>query len=137
MKKVNSGGPGSPAAKSNAAANGIEEYLANVPEPARSTLIRVRATIRSAAPAEATEGMSYGMPAFKYKKPLMGFAAFANHCSLFPMSASVIEACKDDLKGFPTSKGTIRFPVDQPPPAALVKKLIKARLAEIERKKER
>jgi uncharacterized protein YdhG (YjbR/CyaY superfamily) len=77
------------------------------------------------------------MPTFKYKGALLGFAAFSNHCSLFPMSPSVIEAFKNELKGFQTSKGTIRFPVDKPPPAALVKKLVKARIAQNEQKKQR
>jgi len=116
---------------------GVEDYLAAVPEPARSTLDKIRATIRSAVPAEATEAISYGMPAFKYKGALMGYAAFTNHCSLFPMSAAVIVAFKDDLKGFETSKGTIRFPVDKPPPATLIKKLVKARVAENESRKKR
>ena len=60
----------------------VEEYLASVPEPARGTLGKVRAAIRSAAPAEATEGISYRMPMFKYKGMLAGFAAFSEHCSL-------------------------------------------------------
>ncbi|MEK7405044.1 MAG: DUF1801 domain-containing protein, partial [Acidobacteriota bacterium] len=95
-----------------------------------------RAAIRSAVPPEATEAISYRMPMFKYKGLLLGFAAFSNHCSLFPGS-SVIEAFKHELKGFHTSKGTIRFPVDKPLPAALVKKLVKARIAEKEHKKQR
>jgi len=114
----------------------VEEYLAGVPEPARSTLKKIRATIRSVVPAEATEAISYGMPAFKYKGMLMWYAAFADHCSLFPGS-SVIVAFKNELKGYSVSKGTIRFPVDKPLPATLVKKLVKARLAENERKKQR
>jgi len=64
-------------------------------------------------------------------------ASQRNHCSFFPMSVSVMEAFKNELKGFPTSKGTIRFPVDKPLAAALVKKLVKARIAENERKKRR
>lgn len=114
----------------------VEEYLAGVPEPARGTLNRVRAAIRSAAP-EATEAISYRIPTFKYKGPLVGFAAFSNHCSLFPMNPAVIEAFKNELKDFDTSKGTIRFPVDKPLPAALVKKLVKARIAENEYKNQR
>ena len=135
MKKAISGDRG-PAAKGNVAANSVDEYLAGVPEPARSTLNRIRAAIRSAVPPEATEAISYRMPMFKYKGLLLGFAAFSNHCSLFPGS-SVIEAFKHELKGFHTSKGTIRFPVDKPLPAALVKKLVKARIAEKEHKKQR
>jgi len=136
MKQANSGDRGS-AAKGNVAPKNVAEYLAGVPEPARATLIRVRAAIRSAVPPEATEAISYGMPTFRYKGALLGFAAFSNHCSLFPMSLSVMEAFKNELKDFHTSKGTIRFPVDKPLSAALVKKLVKARIAENEHKKQR
>ena len=112
----------------------VDEYLAAVPEPARSTLQKIRVAIRSAAPPEATEGISYGMPAFKHKGVLAWFAAFADHCSLFP-TAAVIAAFKNELKGFRTSKGTIQFPVNKPLPATLVKKMVKARLAQIENSK--
>ncbi len=135
MRKASSDrGSGS---KPSAGPKTVDEYLAAVPEPARSTLNKIRAAIRSAVPKEATEAISYGMPTFKYKGPLFGYAAFANHCSLFPMSPAVIEAFKNELKSYPTSKGTIRFPVDKPPPAALVKKLVKARIAQNEQKKQR
>ena len=116
-------------------ATSVEEYLAEVAEPARSTLNKLRATIRAAVPAEATEGLSYGLPAFIYKKPIAGYAAYPHHCSYFPMSGGVTETLKAELKGYETSKGGIRFPVDKPLSAALVKKLVKARLAEIEMKK--
>jgi len=112
----------------------VDEYLARVPEPARSTLQKTRAAIRSAAPPEATEGISYNMPVFKYKGVLVWFAAFADHCSLFP-TAGVIAAFKNELKAYRTSKGTIQFPVNKPLPAPLVKKMVKARLAQIEGKK--
>ena len=115
----------------------IDEYLAGFPEPARGTLGKVRAVIRSAVPPEATEAISYGMPTFKYKGSLVAFGAFSNHCSLFPMSLSVIEAFKNELKPFQTSKGTLQFPVDKPMPAALLKKLVKARIAQNELKKKR
>lgn len=115
----------------------VDEYLAAVPEPARTTLNKIRAVIRSVVPPEATEALSYGMPAFKYKGPLFGYAAFKNHCSLFPMGSSVIVMFKEELKGFETAKGTIRFPVDKPPSAALVKKLVRARIAQNELKKGR
>ena len=121
----------------NAPPKTVDEYLAGVPEPARATLNKIRATIRSAAPPEATEAISYGMPAFRYKGGLVAYAAFAKHCSFFPMSAAVIVAFQNELKGFETSKGTIRFPVDKPLPAALVKKLVKARMAQNESKKAR
>ncbi len=96
----------------------------------------MRAAIGSAVPRQATETISYGMPAFKYKGVLVWFAAFSNHCSLFP-TASVIEAFKNELKGFTTSKGTIQFPTDKPLPTALVKRMVKARVAQIESKKRR
>jgi uncharacterized protein YdhG (YjbR/CyaY superfamily) len=115
----------------------VEEYLAAVPEPARSTLNKVRAAIRSTVPPEATEVISYQIPTFRYEGMLVAFAAFAKHCSFFPMSKAVMETFKDELKPFPKSTGTIRFPVDKPLPAALVKKMVKARLAEKERKKQR
>lgn len=115
----------------------VDEYLAGVPEPARSTLNKVRATIRSVVPPKTTEAISYGIPTFKYKGSLIGFGAFATHCSLFPYNSSLIEAFKDELKSYPTSKGTIRFPVDKPLPATLLKKLAKARVAQNERKKQR
>jgi uncharacterized protein YdhG (YjbR/CyaY superfamily) len=88
-------------------------------------------------PPQATEAISYGIPMFKYQGLLVGFAAFSKHCSLFPTSMAVMKAFKNELKGYQTSKGTIRFPVDKPLPAALVKKLVKARLAEKERKQSR
>ena len=127
MKKAMAGERG-PAAS-------VDEYLADVPEPARSTLQKIRATIRSVAPKEATEGISYGMPTFKYKGALVGFAAFKNHCSFFPYSAALVAEFKDELKGYETAKGTIRFAVDKPLPAALVKKMVKARVAQNEDKK--
>ncbi|PYU54928.1 MAG: hypothetical protein DMG56_26005, partial [Acidobacteria bacterium] len=117
MKKANSGS----ATKRNVARKNTDEYLAAVPEPARSTLTRIRAVIRSAVPPEATEVISYRIPTFRYKGPLVGFAAFPNHCSFFPMSSSVLERFENDLQGLETSKGTIRFPVDKPLSAALVK----------------
>jgi uncharacterized protein YdhG (YjbR/CyaY superfamily) len=135
MKKVKSGNRSS-AAKGDGAPKNVDEYLAGVPEPARGTLNKMRAAIRSAVPPEATETISYGMPAFKYNGVLVWFAAFSNHCSLFP-TASVVEAFKNELKGFSTSKGTIHFPTDKPLPTALIKKLVKARIAQNESKKRR
>jgi uncharacterized protein YdhG (YjbR/CyaY superfamily) len=135
MKKAKPGNRRS-AAKSKGVPNNVDEYLAGIPEPARTTLKKVRAAIRSAAPPEATEAISYGIPAFKYKGTLMWFAAFSNHCSLFP-TASVIEMFKNELKGFSTSKGTIHFPTNKPLPTAVVKKMVKARIAQIESKKRR
>ena len=119
--------------KPKSSAKTVDEYLSAVPEPARSTLHKVRATIRSAVPPETTEIISYRIPAFRYKGMLVWYAAFPDHCSLFP-TASVIAKFKDELKGYRISKGTIHFPVDKPVPAGLLKKMVKARLAEIEAK---
>jgi len=135
MKKATSDDGGS--VTSHVPAKDVERYLAAVPEPARTTLNKVRAAIRSVVPAEATEAISYGMPAFQYKGPLVGYAAASKHCGFYPMSGSLIEAFQDELKGFEKSKGTIRFPLDKPLPAALVKRLVKARIAENENRKRR
>src|SRR5664279_4498971 len=105
-----------------AAPQNIDEYLANVPEPHKSTLEKIRAMVRAAAPKEATEAISYGMPAFKYKGALVGFAAFNKHCSFFPMNSALVIKFSDELKNYKTSKGTIQFPTDKPLPATLVKK---------------
>jgi uncharacterized protein YdhG (YjbR/CyaY superfamily) len=118
-------------AKPKVAPKSIDDYLASVPEPARSHFNKIRAAIRSAVPDEATETISYGIPAFKHQKVLVWFAAFSEHCSLFP-TASVIEKFKNELKDFSTSKGTIHFPLDKPVPTALLKKIVKARVAQSE-----
>ena len=111
----------------------VDEYLENVPEPAKSTLNRIRAAIQSAVPPETVETISYGMPAFKYNGVLVWYAAFSNHCSLFP-TASIIEIFSKELRSYSTSKGTIHFSIDKPLPASLVKKIVKARVAQNERK---
>ncbi len=118
-----------------AAPKNTDEYLARVPEPARTTLSKMRATIQSVVPAETTEAIGYGMPTFRYKGALVAFGAFSNHCSFFPMSAALIDQFKDDLLNYETAKGTIRFPLDKPLPTALVKKFVKARIAQNEQKK--
>lgn len=108
----------------------VEEYLASRPEGPRAALEQLRAAIRAAAP-EATEAISYQMPAFKDQgRLLVSSAAFKNHCSLFPASEAVIEACGEELKPYLSGKGTIRFQADEPLPAALVRKIVKARLEE-------
>jgi uncharacterized protein YdhG (YjbR/CyaY superfamily) len=107
----------------------VGEYLEAVPEPARTTLNKARAAIRSVVPKETTEVISYGIPGFRYKRMLVWYAAFADHCSLFP-TASVIAEFKDELKGYKISKGTIQFPVDKPLPSALVKKMVEMRLGQ-------
>jgi len=135
MKRVKPGNRRS-AAKGKGAPKNVDEYLARIPEPARSALNKIRAAIRSVVPPEATEAISYGIPAFKYKGSLVWYAAFSNHCSLFP-TASVVDAFKNELKGFSTSKGTIHFPTDKPVPTALIKKLVKARVTQKDGKKQR
>ncbi len=135
MKKAKSGKSRS-TAKASVGPKDVDEYMASVPEPARTTLSKIRATIRSAVPAEATEVISYRMPAFRHNGVLVWFAAFSEHCSLFP-TAAIIEKFKNELKPFSTSKGTIQFPTNKSLPTALIKKLVKARVAQNETKKQR
>jgi len=111
-------------------AKDVDSYLAALSELQRRALQKVRETIKAAAP-DATESISYGIPGYKLKgRPLIHFGAAKNHCAIY--GAAVAEADKDELKDYDTSKGTIRFPADKPVPAALVKKLVKTRMAEIE-----
>ena len=133
MKKRKSG-RGRATAKASGAPADVDEYIVQLAEPARNTLNRMRAAIRSVVPPQSTEVISYGIPAFKHGRVLVWFAAFSDHCSLFP-TASVIEAFKNELKGFATSKGTIQFPTDRPLPTGLIKTLVKARVAQNESKK--
>jgi len=133
MKKQKPG-KRTPASNPNAAPKTIDAYLAHVPEPAHSTLQRVRAAIRSALPPAATETISYKIPAFRHGEIIIWFAAFTDHCSLFP-TGRIIEMFKDDLKPYALSKGTIQFPIDKPLPSALIKRMVKARLAQIAAKK--
>jgi uncharacterized protein YdhG (YjbR/CyaY superfamily) len=108
----------------------VDEYLAKVPEPARSTLAHIRKVIRSVVPKEATEVISYRIPMFKYNGMLIGYAAFAKHCSLFPTGSGVIDKFKKELAGYRTSRGTIQFPSDKPLPDALIKKIVNVRVRE-------
>jgi uncharacterized protein YdhG (YjbR/CyaY superfamily) len=105
----------------------VDDYIAVCPEPGRSALKKMRTAIRSVLPGEATEVISYRMPAFKLKKVLVYYAAFEDHTSLFP-TAAPIEACKDELAGYSISKGTVRFPLDKPLPISLIKRIVKVRL---------
>jgi uncharacterized protein YdhG (YjbR/CyaY superfamily) len=107
----------------------VDAYLAQVPEPARTTLEKMRAMIRAAAPKEATEAISYKIPSFQLKGGLVWYAAFKNHCSFFPMDHSLEEEFAEELKKYKTSKGTIQFPVDKPLPNALVSRIVKARVS--------
>ena len=109
----------------------VDDYLAKLPEDARATLEKIRKAIKTAAP-KATEGISYQMPMYKHHGMLVGFAAFKEHCSIFP-GPKAIAIFKDELKAYETSKGTVRFPIGKPLPATLVKKIVKACVAENER----
>jgi uncharacterized protein YdhG (YjbR/CyaY superfamily) len=112
----------------------IDEYLAALPDGQRAALENLRKIIEAAAPG-AEECISYQLPAFRLNGMLVGFGATANHCAFYLMSSSTVDAHKDDLKGYDTSKGTIRFQADKPLPAPLVRKLVKARIAENAAKK--
>jgi uncharacterized protein YdhG (YjbR/CyaY superfamily) len=108
----------------------IDEYLAALSDDKRAALEKLRKTIKAVAP-RAEECISYQIPAFRLDgRMLVAFGATAKHCAFYPMSSSTVEAHKDDLKDYDTSKGTIRFQADGLLPAALVRKLVKARIAE-------
>jgi uncharacterized protein YdhG (YjbR/CyaY superfamily) len=114
-----------------ATATTVDEYLAAVPEPDRAALEHLRAVIRTAAPG-AEERISYGMPAYKYHGPLVFFAAFPHHLSLYGVSRSLLETFGDDLAGFEVSGTTIHFSADHPLPDELVTRFVRARMQENE-----
>jgi len=108
----------------------IDEYLAGVNADHRAALEALRRTIRAVAPT-AEECISYGLAAFRLNgRPLVAFGASTNHCAFYPMNSTTVKAFQEQLEGFETSKGTIRFSTNKPLPSALVKKLVKARMAE-------
>jgi uncharacterized protein YdhG (YjbR/CyaY superfamily) len=112
-------------------ATSVDAYIASAPGEAQAMLQQLRKVIRAAAP-RATEGISYGVPGYKHAgRPLIYFGAAKAHCSLYGV---VGEAFKEELKSYDTSKGTIRFPLGRPLPSALVKRIVKARIAENEAK---
>ena len=108
----------------------VDEYLAGVPEPAAGALKHIRKVIQSVVPKGTTEGISYGIPMFKFNGMLVGYAAFKQHCSLFPTGSGVLDQFAKELAGYRTSKGTIQFPPDKPLPDALIKKIVRARVKE-------
>lgn len=122
-----------PAKKTGVTPKTVDEYFSRVPQSSRTTLNKLRATIRSAVPKDSLEIISYGIPAYKQNRIFVWYAAFTNHCSLFP-TAAIIEKFKNDLKPFSKSKGTIHFPTDKPLPTALIEKIVKARVAQAKSK---
>lgn len=115
----------------------IRTYLAALPPNARKNLKNIRDSIREAAPG-AVEHFSYGIPGFRLNgKALLWYAAWKNHISLYPITAAIKSAFAGELEGYELSKGTVRFPLTEPPPPDLVKRLVKARIAELRRKKVR
>ena len=119
-------------AKKRTPTKDMDGFLAMVPEETRAALEKLRKTIRAAAP-DATETIGYGVPMFKHQgRPLVSFGAGKDHCSFYVMSPEVMRAHAAELKGYGTSAGTIRFQATKPLPAALVRKLVKARIAEVE-----
>lgn len=109
----------------------IDEYLASLAEEQRAALAHLRSVIHAAAP-EAEECFSYGMPVFRIdKKVLVGFAAAKHHCALYPMSGNTVEEFKEELTGYSTSSGTIRFTASHPLPDSLVQRIVASRIAAI------
>jgi uncharacterized protein YdhG (YjbR/CyaY superfamily) len=112
-------------------AKDIDEYLAALPEQTKNTLEKLRTLIKNIAP-QAIEKISYQVPTFYYLGPLVGFAAFKNHCSFFVMSHKVMDMFKEELKPYDKSTATVRFSADKPLPESLVANIVKARIAENE-----
>jgi uncharacterized protein YdhG (YjbR/CyaY superfamily) len=108
----------------------VDEFLDKLSDDVRGALQQLRETIRRAAP-EAEERVGYGVPAFYYKKrPLVSYGAGKNHCAFYVQSPKVMEAHQEELAGYDTAKGTVRFHADAPLPADLVETLVKSRIAE-------
>jgi uncharacterized protein YdhG (YjbR/CyaY superfamily) len=117
--------------KRSVPARDVDRYLAALPKDIQVTLEKLRKTIKTAAP-KAEETISYQIPAFKYHGPLVFFAAFKNHCSFFVASKSLMETFRRELEPYDTSGTTIHFSAENPLPATLVKKIVKARIEQNE-----
>ena len=123
-----------PRAAAKQVASQVKRYLSSLPPASRARLEQMREAIRTAAPT-AVEHFSYGVPGFRLDdKPFVWYAAFKHHTSLYPMTDALRSAHAAELEGFETSKGTVRFPLSEPLPAALVRRLVKARAAEVRAK---
>jgi uncharacterized protein YdhG (YjbR/CyaY superfamily) len=128
MKKASSGNP---IATLGTSSDAVDAYIAAVPEPTKTTLVQLREIIRSAVPKEAVEVISYGFPAFALPKPFFGYAAFKNHLSILPFSGSLFQSFTEELKPYTRTKSSLHLPFDQPLPATLIRKLVRARVAAI------
>jgi uncharacterized protein YdhG (YjbR/CyaY superfamily) len=128
MKKVSLGNR---LAGLSTSSDAVDAYIAAVPEPAQTALVRLREIIRSAVPKDAVEVISYGIPAFKLSKPFFGYAAFKRHVSVLPFSGSLFNSFDEELKAYSRTKSSLHLPFDKPLPAALIRKLVRARVAAI------
>lgn len=106
----------------------VEAYIARVPEPNRTALRQLREIIRAAVPQGASEVISYGIPAFSFPKPFFGYAAFRNHLSVLPFSGSLLDGFGEELEPYSRTKSSLHLPFDKPLPAALIQRLVRARV---------
>ena len=114
-----------------ASRDAVEAYIAAVPEPAQTTLRKLREVIRSAVPKEAVEVISYGFPAFAWPQPFFGYAAFKRHIGVLPFSGSFFSHFDEELRPYTRTKSSLHLPYDRPLPVQLIRKLVRARVAVI------